>query len=82
MGLAVLVLAGAGLLGFVLGGSLSPLSTLPLRDRWLVAVTVLTQLAGGVLAWSIDSRTAYSVGLALSAAAALGFCLRNLAVRA
>jgi hypothetical protein len=81
MGLAVLVLAGAGLLGFVLGGSLSPLSTLPLRDRWLVAVTVLTQLAGGVLAWSIDSRTAYSVGLALSAAAALGFCLRNLAVR-
>jgi hypothetical protein len=81
MGLAVLVLAGAGLLGFVLGGSFSGLSTLPLRDRWLVGLAVLAQLVGGVAAWAADSSTAYAVGLAVSALAALGFCLRNLRVR-
>jgi Family of unknown function (DUF5317) len=81
MGLAVLVLAGAGLLGFVLGGSVSSLVTLPLRDRWLVVVAVLAQVAGGVAAWGADSSAAYAVGLAASALAALGFCLRNLRVR-
>jgi hypothetical protein len=81
MSLAVLVLAGAGLLGFVLGGSVSSLSTLPLRGRWLVLVAVGGQLAGGLLAWGLDSSAAYAVGLLASALAALGFCLRNLHVR-
>jgi hypothetical protein len=81
MGLAVLVLAGAGLLGFVLGGSISPLATLPLRGRWLVVVAVVAQAAGGVAAWAADSSTAYTLGLTASALAALGFCVRNLAVR-
>jgi hypothetical protein len=81
MGLAVLVLAGAGLLGFVLGGSVSSLSTLPLRARWLVLVAVGAQIAGGLLASGLDASTAYAVGLVGSALAALGFCLRNLHVR-
>jgi hypothetical protein len=81
MGLAVLVLAGAGLLGFVLGGSVSPLATLPLRGRWLVVVTVVAQAAGGLAAWGADSSAAYAMGLTTSALAALGFCLRNLQVR-
>jgi hypothetical protein len=81
MGLAVLVLAGAGLLGFVLGGSVSSLSTLPLRAPWLILVAVGAQIAGGVAAWAADSSTAYAVGLAASALAGLGFCLRNLHVR-
>jgi hypothetical protein len=81
MGLAVLVLAGAGLLGFVLGGSVSSLSTLPLRARWLVLVVVGAQVAGGVLTSGLDSLTAYAAGLVGSALAALGFCLRNLHVR-
>jgi hypothetical protein len=77
----VLVLAGAGLLGFVLGGSVSSLSTLSLRDRWLVAVGVLAQITGGVASWALNSGTAYVVGLVVSALAALGFCLRNLRIR-
>jgi uncharacterized protein DUF5317 len=81
MGLAVLALAGAGLLGFVLGGSVSSLSTLPLRDRWLVAVAVAAQLVGSLVAVLDDSSTAYAVGLATSALAALGFCVRNLRIR-
>jgi hypothetical protein len=81
MGLAVLVLAGAGLLGFVLGGSVSSLATLPLRGRGLVVVAVVAQAAGGVAAWAADSSAAYAVGLTASALAALGFCLRNLHVR-
>jgi hypothetical protein len=81
MGLAVLALAGAGLVGFVLGGSVASLATLPLRSRWLVAVAVAAQLGGGLLASAAGSATAYVVGLAASALAALGFCLRNLRVR-
>jgi hypothetical protein len=81
MGLAVLVLAGAALVGFVLGGSVSSLATLPLRDRWLVVVAVTAQVAGGLAAWVADSSPAYALGLATSALAALGFCLRNLRVR-
>jgi hypothetical protein len=81
MGLAVLVLAGAGLLGFVLGGSISPLATLPLRGRGLVVVAVVAQAAGGLAAWAADSSAAYALGLTASALAALGFCLRNLHVR-
>jgi hypothetical protein len=81
MGLAVLALAGAGLLGFVLGGSVSSLSTLPLRSRWLVGLAVAAQVGGSVTAWAADSSTAYATGLAASALAALGFCLRNLRVR-
>jgi hypothetical protein len=81
MGLAVLVLAGAGLLGFVLGGSISPLATLPLRSRGLVVVAVVAQAAGGLAAWAADSSAAYAVGLTASALAALAFCLHNLHVR-
>lgn len=81
MGLAVCVLVGSAVLGFVLGGSLSSLSTLTMRTRWLVAVAVAAQLAGSVVAWVAGSGTAYAVGLAVSAVAALGFCLRNLRIR-
>jgi hypothetical protein len=81
MSLAVLVLVGSGLLGFVLGGSISSLQTLPLRDRWLVAVAVAAQLIGGLGAWLAGSGTAYAVGLAVSALAALAFCARNLRIR-
>jgi Family of unknown function (DUF5317) len=81
MGLAVLVLVGAGLLGFVLGGAVSSLSTLSLRDRWLVTAGVAAQIVGGVVTWAANSGTAYVVGLVVSAFAALGFCLRNLRIR-
>jgi hypothetical protein len=81
MSLAVLVLVGSGLLGFVLGGSISSLQTLPLRDLWLVIVAVAAQLVGGLGAWLAGSGTAYAVGLGLSALAALAFCARNLRIR-
>jgi hypothetical protein len=81
MGLAVLVLVGSGLLGFVLGGSVSSLQTLPLRDPWLVLVAVAAQVVGGLGAWVAGSGTAYAAGLAVSALAGLAFCARNLRIR-
>jgi hypothetical protein len=81
MSLAVLVLVGSGLLGFVLGGSVSSLQTLPLRDLWLVVVAVAAQLVGGLIAWLAGSGTAYAIGLTVSALAALAFCARNLRIR-
>jgi hypothetical protein len=81
MGLALLVLVGSGLLGFVLGGSVSSLQTLPMRDPWLVVVGVVGQVVGGLGAWLAGSGTTYAVGLAVSALAALAFCARNLRIR-
>jgi hypothetical protein len=78
VGLAVVVVLGAALAGWLSGGEWWRLAELPMRDRWLVVVAALGELAGGVLAAGTGSRPAYVVGLAVGAAAALGFCLRNL----
>jgi hypothetical protein len=82
MSLAVVVLVGALLIGRLAGGSWRQLAELRLRRLWLVGAAVLAQAGGalvGVLGMA-DERSSYAVGLALSAALALAFCWRNVAV--
>jgi hypothetical protein len=77
--LALLTVVGAAVLALLAGGRLTHLSQLSVRAGRLVAVTVLAQLLGdglAVLTW----HGFYPLGLAVSAVAALGFCLRNLRV--
>lgn len=78
MALALILLVGATGLALSTGGSWAGLATLPLKGRGLVAIAVLAQLIGGGLARITDLPGFYPVGLALSALAALAFCLRNI----
>jgi hypothetical protein len=76
--LALILLVGAAGLALAVGGSWAGLANLPLSGRRLVAVAVLAQLAGSGLASVTDRHGFYPVGLAISALAALVFCLRNI----
>jgi hypothetical protein len=75
--LALILVVCAAALAVAFGGTLSRLSELTLRARWLVVVAVLAQLAGGVLAIETNDHGFYPTGLAVSALAALAFCARN-----
>lgn len=79
MGLVLLVVLGALVVGWFRGGSVAALSRVLLRVRWLVAVAVLAQVAGGIAA-ALGSGAGYEAGLVVSAIAALFFCARNLRV--
>lgn len=72
MSLVLVVLVAAVLLGRASGGTLERLGRLPLRDRRLVVLAVLVQLAG-----TLVGGPAYPAGLAVSAALALAFLARN-----
>ena len=82
VGLAVVALVGAVAIGYAFGGSWSGLTSLRLRRARLVVAAVLMQTGGalvGVLGVA-DARKSYVIGLALSAACAAAFCMRNLHV--
>ncbi len=76
MGLVVVVLVVALGLGSARGGRLAGLERLGLRARWLLAVALLVQLAGGVV-----GGAAYPVGLALSALLVVAFLAGNRGLR-
>ena len=82
MGLALVVLVGAAGVAWAMGGRWHRLSHLQLRARALVVAAVVAQAGGALvgLAGFGDARHAYVIGLAVSAACALGFCARNLGV--
>ncbi len=72
MGLVVGTLVAAVVAGWLLGGNLSRLSALRMQSWPLLAGAAAAQLAGG-----LAGRSLYAVGLALSAALALAFFVRN-----
>ncbi len=76
MGLVVVVLALAVVLGLARGGRWAGLARLGLRTRWLLVAALLCQLVGGVL-----GSTAYPVGLALSALLVIAFLASNRGLR-
>jgi hypothetical protein len=78
VGLALVLLVGAAGVALATGGSWARLARLPIKGRRLVAISVLAQLVGGGLAWITGLHWFYPAGLAVSALAALAFCLRNL----
>jgi hypothetical protein len=76
--LALLFVVGAAALALTTGGHWSTLATVSFRGGRLVAIAVIAQLLGSVLAWATNLPGFYPSGLAISALAALAFCLRNL----
>jgi hypothetical protein len=78
VGLALLLLVGALGVGAAFGGRISALENLPLRGSRLVWFAVAGQALGDALAWATNEHGFYPVGLAVSALAALAFCVRNI----
>lgn len=78
--MAIIALVGAAAVALVAGGSVGAFAMLPVRGVRLVVIAVLAQVAGGGLAELTNSTTFYSAGLAISALAALVFCLANLSL--
>lgn len=76
MGLVVVVLAVAVLVGRLRGGRWGALSELPLRSRRLVVAALVAQVLGAVA-----GGAAYGVSLALSAGLVGAFLLRNRQLR-
>jgi hypothetical protein len=74
---ALAVVIGAALLAAAMGGRLSGFTTLDMRGVRYLTVAVVSQALAGVLAASAGTSTLYLAGLALSAAAALVFCVIN-----
>jgi Family of unknown function (DUF5317) len=82
VGLTVIALVLAVVTATLLGGSMTRLTSVPLRGRRLI-VAALAGQAGGALVGLLgvgDPHHAYVAGLALSAGCALAFCARNLRV--
>jgi hypothetical protein len=78
MALAFVLLVGAALLARPTGGTWSALGALRVKGRRLVVIAVAAQVVGGLLADVTNLRGFYPTGLALSALAALAFCVRNI----
>jgi hypothetical protein len=76
--LALILLVGAAALALATGGSWSTFANLPLQGRRLVVIAVVAQLLGTGLARVTNLPGFYPAGLALSALAALAFCVRNI----
>jgi Family of unknown function (DUF5317) len=77
MALVVVVLVGAVVLGWVLGGRARRLVRLPVASWPLAALAVGTQLGGGLAARATGSGLGYVVGSVASTALVLAFCVRN-----
>jgi hypothetical protein len=73
-----MLLVGAALLALAAGGSWSTFAALPIKGRRLVVIAVVSQALGSGLARVTSLPGFYPAGLALSALAALAFCLRNI----
>jgi hypothetical protein len=80
VGLVVLVVVGAAVIAAFAGGRWSAFASLHLRAMRLVVVAVAAQILGAELADHAGKSWCYTAGLAVSAAAALGFCLANLRI--
>jgi hypothetical protein len=80
VGLALILLVGAAGLGLASGGSVATLGELRLRGTRLVVFAAIFQLLGGGLARLTNASGCYAAGLALSALAALAFCVRNVRI--
>jgi hypothetical protein len=78
VGLALILLVGAAAVALAFGGSFDALSRLPYRGSRLVVIAVGAQVLGTGLAWALNERVVYPIGLAVCAAAALAFCVRNI----
>jgi Family of unknown function (DUF5317) len=78
--LALVLVVGAAALALASGGRWPALAELPLRGRRLVVIAVAAQLVGSGLAVLTNRHGFYPTGLAVSALAALAFCLRNLRI--
>jgi hypothetical protein len=78
MALALLALVGGYAVARVAGGRWSRLVALPWHAGGLVAAAVVAQLLGGGLARLTGTGGWYAAGLAVSAIAAMFFCVRNL----
>jgi hypothetical protein len=76
--LALVVVVGASALALAGGGRWSALAALPIRGARLVVISVVAQLLGSGLARLTGLGGFYPAGLAISAVAALAFCLRNI----
>jgi hypothetical protein len=74
---ALVVLVGAAAVGLATGGRLAGFTTLRLRGVWYVVVAIIAQALAAELASATDSADLYLSALAVSAAAALVFCLLN-----
>lgn len=81
MGLVLLTLVLAVLVGWALGGRLSQLERLPYRSLPLLAGAFAALLAGtGLAAAGLPPRPTQGLGLAVAAGLTLAFCLRSRAV--
>jgi hypothetical protein len=76
--LTLILLVGAVVLARATGGSWAAFGGLPIKARRLVVLAVVSQLVGSGLAQLTNLPGFYPAGLALSALAALAFCLRNI----
>ncbi|HWA67574.1 MAG TPA: DUF5317 domain-containing protein [Mycobacteriales bacterium] len=80
MALVLVVVVAAGVVATLTRGEWRGFAELQLRAKSLVVAAVAVQVAGAALADHTGHGWCYSVGLATSAACALGFCLANLRV--
>lgn len=80
MALVALVVLVAAAVAMVSGGAWPAFTHQPLRAPGYVVVAVLAQLLGAVLADHTSAGWVYPAGLAISAGAALIFCVANLRV--
>jgi hypothetical protein len=80
VGLALILLVGAAGIAVASGGSVAALGELRLRGTRLVVFAAIFQLLGGGLARLTNASGFYAAGLALSALAALAFCVRNVRI--
>jgi Family of unknown function (DUF5317) len=77
MALALILLVGAAVLARATGGSWDAFGAQPFKGLRLVVIAVAAQLIGSGLARASGLHGFYPTGLALSALAALAFCVRN-----
>jgi Family of unknown function (DUF5317) len=77
VGLALLLLVAAAAAATAFGGRLGRLSRVRLKGTRLVVIAVLAQLGGAGLTRLTGLGGFYPLGLAISALAALAFCVRN-----
>lgn len=78
--LVLLIVAGAGVIAALTGGSWLGFTELRLRAKPVVVGAVAAQVVGALLADHTGRTWCYSAGLAVSAACALVFCIANIRV--
>jgi hypothetical protein len=78
MGLALVTVVGAGVIALLARGRLRGVTEVHVRALWCVVGVIAAQLVGGWISSATDDASFYIVGLAVSAAFGLTFCLFNL----